>query len=526
MDLRSLSRQLAETMGFSARPERQPRIPRDIRNSREVQALAAWMESGRPLLVEPERLRGLMAPLLAGDESAIRMMGNGNGAGPHCLMVMGDVAVIPVRGLITMEESWMTDMMGWSTVRGLSAMVRQCMDDSQIKTVVADSCSPGGVGEGGEFSELANLAFRLRETKKTAAISRYMMGSAAYWFCSAFKSLIAAPLSLTGSIGCYTVLFDDSDMLAQMGVKAKVMRSDKYKGEGTGVEPFSEEYLEYVQQIIDACGATFRADVAKFRGVTPEAVRKNYGQGRSLLDKEAKAAGLVDRVMTSEDFSERLMSMGGKMMLADDIEIDPETWRALGFRESRDSEGEDMDEATLNRALAASFGEFRKDVAKDIDAGVKSVGERVDALAAEVNTLKAQTETQGKASLEATVRTFVQAQADVGRVAPGEVEEEIKTLCEMSEPRRTERMGVIAKRTHFLPKEARQAIVITSEDGTTRDAMSEIPAEIAAELEADGHYDPEAVRATAEAIRAVGGLEGVKKNPRAFAKAAGAPWLQ
>ena len=72
------------------------------------------------------------------------------------------------------------------------------------------------------------------------------------------------------------------------------------------VEPLSDEERAVVQARVDDAYGQFVKDVARGRGVTPAAVRGGYGEGRALGAKDAKAAGLIDRIATMDETIARL----------------------------------------------------------------------------------------------------------------------------------------------------------------------------------------------------------------------------
>jgi signal peptide peptidase SppA len=279
-----------------------------------------------PMLIEPQALQSSLAPLLAGGEHLDRIakMAATARARPT---VAGGLAVIPIRGVLTPSPSWVSEMMGWSTVDDILAQVRQHEADPQIKTVLFDVASPGGSVSG--LAECADGIFGLRASKKTVALSRWTMASAAYWLGSAASSVIACPLSETGGIGVWVAHVDDSGAAEAAGIKVTIFKAGKYKAEGV-YGPLSPEAAEHLQGVVDAIYAAFTGAVAKHRGVSAKDVTKGYGEGRALLDQKAKEAGLVDRVLSAEALGARLLS-GSKVALCEGVEVEASDWAALGF---------------------------------------------------------------------------------------------------------------------------------------------------------------------------------------------------
>jgi signal peptide peptidase SppA len=179
-------------------------------------------------------------------------------------------------------------------------------------------------------TECADAIFGLRETKKTVSISRYSMASAAYWLGAAAQTVVAAPLSTTGSIGCWMLHIDQSKAMEAEGITATMIKAGKFKVEANPFQPLTQEARDFLQSQVDTTYGAFVGAVAKYRGVTAGAVRSGYGEGRSLMDNEAKAAGLVDSVLPAATLGARLVA-GTRIALGEGLEIQAEDWCALGL---------------------------------------------------------------------------------------------------------------------------------------------------------------------------------------------------
>ena len=219
----------------------------------------------------------------------------------------GTVAVVPIHGPITKRDSFFTLFFGGTSTERLTAQMHALAADETIGTVLLDVDSPGGTVSG--LVEAAAEIRKLGESKRVVAISNDLSASAAYWLTSQASEVVAAPESLTGSIGVYTVHDDFSGALEQAGIKVTYIATSDEKVEGNPDEPLSDEAREHTQGIIDSMMDLFVADVAKGRGVSAAKVRSDFGKGRVLDAKAAKAAGLVDRIAT---YSETVARLAGR----------------------------------------------------------------------------------------------------------------------------------------------------------------------------------------------------------------------
>lgn len=231
----------------------------------------------------------------------------------------GAVAVIPIRGIIAHRIGSMDDTSGGTSCERIGAMIDQAAADPGVSTILYDFDTPGGTVTGVET--LADKMFGLRGVKKQIAMVNGMCASAGYWLASQCDEIVSLPDGETGSIGVrWTPHEDISGALAKEGIVVTEIYSGKYKTEGSPNQPLSAETIAFKQAQSDAVYAKFVKAVARGREVTPSAVENGYGEGRVLFAKDAKAAGLIDRIDTMDGVINRLLgkkSAGGMRALAD-----------------------------------------------------------------------------------------------------------------------------------------------------------------------------------------------------------------
>lgn len=213
--------------------------------------------------------------------------------------MVGAVAVLPIRGVITQKADFYSWYFGGTSVERLVASFRQYANDPAVSAIVFDVDSPGGEVYGLQegFKEL----FAGRDLKRTYAIVNPFMASAAYFLGCAAKSIWMTESGQVGSVGCYTLHVDLSEMLKQAGVKATFIQYGAHKTEGNPYEPLSEDAHADLQATVDYYGKAFDGAVAEGRGVTAATVRAEFGQGRMFRSPDAKRLGMVDKIGTRDD---------------------------------------------------------------------------------------------------------------------------------------------------------------------------------------------------------------------------------
>lgn len=219
----------------------------------------------------------------------------------------GGTAVIPIHGVVTPRTSLISLLFGGGGgLDMLRAQVTNAMNDGDVKSIVFDVDSPGGMVD--QVPETAALIRQAREVKPTVAVANTTAGSAAYWLASQAHEVVATPSAEVGSIGAYNIHKDMSKALEGQGINMTLIKAGKYKAEDTPFAPLSSDATQARQQMVDDFYTQFVNDVAAGRGVTPEDVQGGYGEGRALGAKRAKSAGLVDRIATLDETVSRLAS--------------------------------------------------------------------------------------------------------------------------------------------------------------------------------------------------------------------------
>jgi len=249
----------------------------------------------------------------------------------------GRVAQISVVGSISRRSSIWSEWFGGASVDGLIAALRNVAADPDVKTVLLNIDSPGGTVDG--LPELAAEIRTLRESKHVVALANSLAASAAYWIASQADEIVATPEALIGSIGVFTLHVDWSAFNERVGIKPTYIAAGKYKTEANPDQPLDDEARDYLQTLVEEAYSLFVADVAKGRGVSAATVRSDYGEGRVLTAKDAKAAGLIDRVAGYHETIARLTGVKA--------ETDP------SFPNASIGNPDDDDHQTVGNSLAA-----------------------------------------------------------------------------------------------------------------------------------------------------------------------------
>jgi len=218
-------------------------------------------------------LAGLGLALVGAATIVERLTGDGVGLGPT-------VAVVEVTGVIRDAQELCDSL----------AALRK---DSQVVAVVVRIDSPGGGVAPSQ--EIAEEIGRLREAKPVVASLGNVAASGGYYVAAATNLIVAAPGTLTGSIGVIMEFRHLEALAEKIGVGENVVKSGPYKDIGSPLRPMTGGERTLLQGMVDDVYQQFVDAVASGRGLDAARVRE-LADGRLYSGAQAKAVGLVDEL--------------------------------------------------------------------------------------------------------------------------------------------------------------------------------------------------------------------------------------
>lgn len=211
----------------------------------------------------------------------------------------GSIAIVPLRGFMQPREDIWTRMGFATSTEAFARNVRAAVQDPNVKAVLFDVDSGGGFVSG--VPEACDAIHKLRGQTPMVAVSNMMMASAAYHVASSADEIVTPPSSLTGSIGVWTVVFDEMKAWEMLGIEPFMVKAGKFKALGNGYEPVTEEVVSRLQERVDRDYGRFVEHIARNRGAKAADVRNGFGQGDVCDGKESVSNGLSDRMATFEE---------------------------------------------------------------------------------------------------------------------------------------------------------------------------------------------------------------------------------
>lgn len=198
------------------------------------------------------------------------------------------IAVVLANGEIVMGEG-STENVGAD--RFIKA-IQKAREDDNVKAVVLRINSPGGAALASDiiWRELKLTA----EKKPLIASMSDMATSGGYYIAAPCDTIVADPMSITGSIGVVGIMFNFQDFLNEkLGITTEGVQTGRTADIFSMVEPMSEYEKSLIQTGVNDTYDRFVNIVAEGRNMPEEQVRQIAG-GRVYSGEVAKDLGLVD----------------------------------------------------------------------------------------------------------------------------------------------------------------------------------------------------------------------------------------
>jgi protease-4 len=206
----------------------------------------------------------------------------------------GTIALVYAVGAIARGEDTVDPLFG-RTMGSASTidMLREVAHDERVDAVVLRVDSPGGDAWASE-----EIWAQLEELKRTVPLVVSMSdvaGSGGYYIAAGADQIVAAPSTITGSIGVLGVIFNAAETWDKLGITWGMVKTNEAADFPTTIRPLTEAERATFQAVIQAIYRNFVARVAAGRKRSVEEIDA-VAQGRIWSGTQAQERGLVDRV--------------------------------------------------------------------------------------------------------------------------------------------------------------------------------------------------------------------------------------
>lgn len=248
--------------------------------------MKSLLSLGKYWAIEPDTFNNLEA-LVSKDAPVLE--------NTRTVRIQNGVAIIPVSGVITGRMDFLTYILGGTALDILAKDFRTALENNDVRAIVLDFDSPGGIAVGP--AEMADMIFNARGNKPIISYVGRNCCSAAYWLASAADKIVAHPAALLGSIGVVTAV-PVQEQPDESGTKCYEIVSSNAKAKRP--DPRTEDGIKTIKAELDALEAQFIGSVAKFRNISEEKIRNNFGKGSVVIGHEALQRSMADELGSFE----------------------------------------------------------------------------------------------------------------------------------------------------------------------------------------------------------------------------------
>ena len=204
------------------------------------------------------------------------------------------VAIVVAKGTILNGTKKPGQIGGDSTAK----LLRQARYDDTVKSVVLYVDSPGGSAFASEIirQEVENLQ---SVGKPVVAVMSTYAASGGYWISAGADKILAAPSTITGSIGIFGMFLTFENTLDYLGVHTDGVGTTEFAGMGI-TKTLNPKVAAIMQRGIEHGYDQFISLVADKREMSKEQVDQ-IAQGRVWIGNTALELGLVDELGYLQD---------------------------------------------------------------------------------------------------------------------------------------------------------------------------------------------------------------------------------
>ncbi|MBN2367137.1 MAG: signal peptide peptidase SppA, partial [Calditrichaeota bacterium] len=228
------------------------------------------------------------------------------------------IAVVYALGECAMDEG--------IHARWLDRIFRKLEKDHEVKAVVFRVDSPGGDGMASDV--VAQAVRECRKKKPVIVTQGQVAGSGGYWISVYGSRILAAPNTITGSIGVIGGWVYDKGFSDKLGMTSDFVKRGAHADLGYGIgmaglrlpsRNLDKQEQKRVEEIILEYYENFIGIVAEGRNMAPEKV-KSIAQGRFYSGLDGRQNGLIDNIGNLLDALEEAEKAAG-LKPGDEIEI-------------------------------------------------------------------------------------------------------------------------------------------------------------------------------------------------------------
>ena len=227
------------------------------------------------------------------------------------LFVSDKIAIVDVDGLLMNNRD--AGMFGPSDnpVSLFAEKMDKAQKDPDVRAVVLRINSPGGGVTASDMMYRRLAEFRKERKVPVVAVIEDVGASGAYYLACGTDTILAAPTSVTGSIGVICQTFSLAGTLAKLGIDTKAITSGAMKDMASPLKPLDEADAKVLREMIMEFYGRFVDAVAAGRPAMARDTVRALADGRVYTGTQAAANGLIDKTGDIKDALELAKQRSG-----------------------------------------------------------------------------------------------------------------------------------------------------------------------------------------------------------------------
>jgi len=230
-----------------------------------------------------------LGPLLVGEMRAVTVRESPRWFEPN------RVALVDVNGFIGSEGGLLPPFVG-TPLADVREKLERAAEDDRVKAIVLRIDSPGGEVTASDMVYREIVRFKEETGKPVVASLQGTAASGGYYVALSADRIVAAPTSVTGSVGVIIRLLNVAEFFQKIGLESQVVKSGEKKDMASATRDLTDEEMEILQGVTDQMFARFIGTVRRNRPGMTEEQLELISDGRILTADEALELNMVDEV--------------------------------------------------------------------------------------------------------------------------------------------------------------------------------------------------------------------------------------
>ena len=213
---------------------------------------------------------------------------------------MNRIALIDIDGFISSTPG-LRLFQGGTTLADVKEKLEWAASDGRVRAVVLRINSPGGEVTASDMIHREVLQFKKETGKPVVAALMGLAASGGYYIAAAADVIVAAPTSVTGSVGVVMQFVNVQGLFGKVGLRSEVVKSGDMKDIASPMRAMTAEEREILQRINEDMFERFKQVVRAGRADMTDEDMAVVSDGRILTGTQAVELHMADRVGYLDD---------------------------------------------------------------------------------------------------------------------------------------------------------------------------------------------------------------------------------